>query len=335
MGRVDVNGVGIEYDVTGDGPPVVLLHGFPDSGRLWRHQVPALAEAGFQVIAPDLRGYGRSGKPEAIEAYSLLHLAGDVMAIMAELQAARAHVVGHDWGAALAWALASFAPNTVDHLVALSVGHPATFRRTARQREKSWYMLLFQFPGIAERWLTEDDWSNFRTWAGHPDTDQVIAELEATGSLTPGLNWYRANVPPESWVGPPLQLPPVQAPTMGVWSTGDPALTEIQMTDSAENVVGPWRYERLDGPGHWMQLDAPDQVNALLLDFLRLWALKAGTALLSMPGYILGPAPEEAQLWSRFLMPKSLWLHRHSALSTLPLTCNCLLTSVGDTGYYC
>jgi pimeloyl-ACP methyl ester carboxylesterase len=137
------------------------------------------------------------------------------------------------------------------------------------------YMLLFQFPGIAERWLTEDDWSNFRTWAGHPDAGQVIAELEATGSLTPGLNWYRANVPPGSWAGPPLQLPPVQAPTMGVWSTGDPALTEIQMTDSAENVAGPWRYERLDGPGHWMQLDAPDQVNALLLDFLRLWALKA------------------------------------------------------------
>ena len=92
--------------------------------------------------------------------------------------------------------------------------------------------------------------------------------LEATGSLTPGLNWYRANVPPESWIGPPLQLPPVQAPTMGVWSTGDPALTEAQMTDSAENVSGPWRYERLEGPGHWMQLDAPDQVNALLTDFL-------------------------------------------------------------------
>jgi pimeloyl-ACP methyl ester carboxylesterase len=129
-------------------------------------------------------------------------------------------------------------------------------------------MLLFQFPGIAERWLTEDDWYNFRTWAGHPDAGQVIAELETTGSLTPGLNWYRANVPPESWVGPPLQLPPVQAPTMGIWSTGDIALTEAQMTDSAENVAGPWRYERLEGPGHWMQLEAPDQVNALLTDFL-------------------------------------------------------------------
>jgi pimeloyl-ACP methyl ester carboxylesterase len=268
MSRVNSGGVGIEYEVTGLGRPVVLLHGFPDSGRLWRHQVPALAAAGFQVVVPDLRGYGRSDKPEAVEAYSMGLLAGDVMAILAELKIARAHVVGHDWGAALAWGLASLAPAVVDHLAVLSVGHPATFRRTSRQREKSWYMLLFQFPGIAERWLAEDNWANFRTWGHHPDADQVIADLEAGGSLTPGLNWYRANVPPESWVAPPPTLPPVQAPTMGIWSTKDPALTEIQMTDSAENVAGPWRYERLDGPGHWMQLDAPEQVNALLLDFL-------------------------------------------------------------------
>jgi pimeloyl-ACP methyl ester carboxylesterase len=268
MGRVEVDGVGVEYEVTGTGRPVVLLHGFPDSGRLWRHQVPALAEAGFQVVVPDLRGYGRSGQPEPVDAYSLPLLAGDVLAVLAELGIDQAHVVGHDWGAALAWVLGSLAPGNVDHLVTLSVGHPATFRRTLEQLEKSWYMLLFQFPGIAESWLTQDGWANFRSWGRHPDADAVIAELEANGSLTPGLNWYRANVPPESWAGPPLQLPPIQAPTMGVWSTGDFALTETQMTDSAENVAGTWRYERLEGPGHWMQLDAPDQVNALLLDFL-------------------------------------------------------------------
>ncbi len=268
MGRVDVGGVGTEYEVTGEGRPVVLLHGFPDSGRLWRHQVPALAAAGFQVIVPDLRGYGRSGKPEAVEAYSLLRVAGDVTAILADLEIGTAHVVGHDWGAALAWALASLMPGSVNHLVALSVGHPATFRRTMEQRQKSWYMLLFQFPGVAERWLTEDNWANFRNWAAHPDADQVIADLEANGSLTPALNWYRANVPAESWVGPPLQLPPVQAPAMGVWSTADIALTETQMTDSAKSMAGRWRYERLDGPGHWMQLDAPNEVSALLLDFL-------------------------------------------------------------------
>jgi pimeloyl-ACP methyl ester carboxylesterase len=268
MGRVDVGGVVTEFEVIGAGRPVMLLHGFPDSGRLWRHQVPALAEAGFQVIVPDLRGYGRSGQPEAVEAYSLSRVARDVLAIMAGLEIPRAHVVGHDWGAALAWVLASRAAGSVDHMVALSAGSPVTFRRTLEQREKSWYMLLFQFPGIAERWLSEDNWVNFRRWARHPDTDQVIAELEASGSLTPALNWYRANVPPESWLGPPVRFPPVQAPTMGVWSTGDGALTEVQMTDSAASVTGPWRYERLYGPGHWMQLDAPDRVNALLLDFL-------------------------------------------------------------------
>ena len=268
MAGVDVSGVRIEYEVTGRGRPVVLLHGFPDSGRLWRHQVPALAEAGFQVIVPDLRGYGRSDKPADVEAYNLMSLAGDVIAVLGDVGVERAHVVGHDWGAALAWGMASLAPATVDHLAVLSVGHPATFRRTFRQREKAWYMLLFQFPGIAERWLSGDDWANFRTWAGHPDADQVIADLESAGSLTPGLNWYRANVPPESWIEPPLMLPPVQASTMGIWSTGDMALTETQMTDSAENVSGPWRYERLEGPGHWMQLEAPDKVNELLLDFL-------------------------------------------------------------------
>src|SRR5258708_2462182 len=101
-----------------------------------------------------------------------------------------------------------------------------------------------------------------------PRHRRPLADRGHLGSLTRGLNWYGANAPPESWVQPPPQLPPVQAATMGVWSTSDPGLTEIQMTDSAQNVAGPWRYERLDGPGHWMQLEAPEQVNALLLDFL-------------------------------------------------------------------
>src|SRR5258708_5069780 len=137
MARVEVDGVGTEYEVAGEGRPVVLLHGFPDSGRLWRHQVPALAGAGVQVGRPDLRGYGRPDKPEPVDAYSMLLVAGDVQAILAELGIDQAHVVGHDWGAALAWALAAFAPGQVDHLVTLSVGHPGTFMRTMEQRQRS------------------------------------------------------------------------------------------------------------------------------------------------------------------------------------------------------
>jgi len=268
-GVVDSGGVDIHYEVAGDGRPVILLHGFPDSGRLWRNQVGPLASAGFRVIVPDLRGYGRSGKPPAVDDYSLLALAGDVLAVLDQLGVERAHVVGHDWGAALAWVMGSLVPDRVDHLAALSVGHPLAFRAAGMsQLEKSWYMFLFQFEGVAERWLSADSWANFRAWSDHPDADAVIDDLEKHGSLTPGLNWYRANIPPQAWVDPPLELPLVQAPTMGVWSSGDFALGEQQMTGSAAYVAGPWRYERLAGPGHWMPLDAPDQVTTVLLDFL-------------------------------------------------------------------
>jgi pimeloyl-ACP methyl ester carboxylesterase len=267
--RIENDGVGIDYEVVGEGRPVVLLHGFPDAGRLWRHQVPALAEAGFQVIVPDMRGYGHSDKPADVEAYAIKNLAGDVLAVMSDAGVQRAHVVGHDWGAAVAWGLAALAGDRVDHFVALSVGHPATFRAQGfEQHQKSWYMLLFQFSGVAEEWLSADGWANFRAWGGHPDTDAVIAELEANGSLTPALNYYRANVPPEVWLRSGSGLPPVAASTMGVWSSGDMALTERQMTSSAAHVTGAWRYERLDGPGHWMQLEAPEALNGLLIDFL-------------------------------------------------------------------
>jgi pimeloyl-ACP methyl ester carboxylesterase len=266
--RAEVNGVGIEYEVTGTGRPVILLHGFPDSGRVWRHQVPALVAAGFQVIVPDLRGYGKSDKPSDVASYAMPLLLADVIGVLDDLGVERAHVVGHDWGAAIAWAVATFYPQRVDHLAVLSVGHPSAFAAAGfAQREKSWYMLLFQFQGVAERWLSDNDWANFRAWARHPDADEVIAEL-AAGSLTPGLSWYRAIVPPESLLAPRLELPPVAAPTMGVWSSGDIALTEAQMTGSGERVSGDWRYEVLPEVGHWMQLEAPDAVNALLTDFL-------------------------------------------------------------------
>ena len=267
--RAENDGVGIHYEAHGEGRPVVLLHGFPDTGRLWRHQVPALAGAGMRVVVPDLRGYGASDKPVGVDRYHMLFLAADVAAVLDAEGIAKAHVVGHDWGAALAWAVAALAPDRVDHLVPMSVGHPSAFRGDGfHQAEKSWYMLLFQFEGIAERWLSNDDWANFRAWGHHPDADAVVAAIEANGSLTPGLNYYRANVPPESFVRPPIEVPPVQAPTMGIWSSGDFALTEGQMTRSEKHVAGPWRYERIDGPDHWMQLEAPQAVNELLLDFL-------------------------------------------------------------------
>jgi len=218
---------------------------------------------------PDLRGYGGSDQPDEVEAYSFPFLAGDVLGILDHLGVDKAHLVGHDWGAALTWVMGSLVPDRVDHLVALSVGHPLAFRAAGlEQQQKSWYMLLFQFAGVAEQWLSNDDWANFRSWAGHPDTDGVIADLERTGSLSAALKWYRANVPPEVLVGPALELPAIAAPAMGVWGSADFALTEVQMTGSAAQVSGSWRYERIEDVAHWMQLEAPGVVNELLLDFL-------------------------------------------------------------------
>ena len=236
---IDSGGVRIHVEVAGEGRPVLLLHGFPDSGALWRNQVPALVDAGFRCIVPDLRGYGTSDVPGTVADY------------------------------ALAWTLASYLPDRGDHLAAVSVGHPAAFRAAGiEQMALSWYMFFFQFEGVAEEWLSADGWANFRAWCDHPDADDVIARWEATGTLTAALNWYRAAVPPTAWVGPSPEFPPVQAPTLGLWSSGDFALTERQMTGSAGFVAGPWRYERVEGPGHWMQLEAPDEVTRLLLDFL-------------------------------------------------------------------
>ena len=267
--RLEVGGVGLNVLDEGEGPPVLLLHGFPDSLDLWRHQVPALTGAGFRVIAPDLRGFGRSDAPEEVEAYALPAVMEDVVGLLDQLEVPTTHVVGHDWGAALAWGLAALQPDRVERLVALSVGHPATFPGSMEQRALSWYMLFFQFPE-AEEALQRDDWRLFReAFGGGGDLDRYVEDLSRPGRLTAGLNWYRANISPESFASAMSSaVPAVSCPTLGVWSSGDVALTEQQMISSAENVTGPWRYERIDDASHWMPVDAPERLNELLLDFL-------------------------------------------------------------------
>ncbi len=267
--RIDVGGVTLHVRDSGEGTPVVLLHGWPDTGDLWEHQSRTLTAAGYRTIVPDLRGFGASSKPADVAAYAVPAQVGDVVGVLDALGVDRAHIVGHDWGAGIAWITAALAPERVMSITALSVGHPSSFGTAGwRQRQLSWYMLLFQFPDVAERWLSDDDWANLRRWARHPDADAVIASLEETGSLTPGLNYYRANFPPASWISPPPAVPAVDAPTLGVWASGDIFLTEAQMVGSEHYVRGEWRYERVDGAGHWLQLDAPRRVNELLLGFL-------------------------------------------------------------------
>jgi pimeloyl-ACP methyl ester carboxylesterase len=268
---VESNGVPLKVDVSGDGgPAVLLLHGWPDSSELWRYQVGPLREAGYRVIVPDLRGFGDSAKPAAVDDYAMPLLVGDVHAILDAVGVASASVVGHDWGAAVAWALASFTPERVERLACLSVGHPAAFGAGGlNQRRLSWYMLLFQLEGIAEDWLSRNDWANMRQLASkHPDLDRAIRDAARPGALTAGLNLYRANLPPSVFFGESASFPPIHAPTLAVWSSGDGYLTEEQMTGSRDYVASTFTYHRLDGASHWMQLDAADELNHLLLKFL-------------------------------------------------------------------
>jgi pimeloyl-ACP methyl ester carboxylesterase len=266
---VQVDDVTLKVDDRGSGEPVVLLHGWPDTANLWRHQLPALLSQGYRTIALDLRGFGESSSPAQVEAYTAPRMVADVVGVLDHLAVDRAHVVGHDWGAAIGWLMAALVPDRVATLTALSVGHPVAFRSAGwAQREKSWYMLLFQFPGVAEQWLSANDFRNLREWSAHPDIEEVVARLADPAALSASLNLYRAILAPQSLVAEPMALPPIATPAMGVWSTGDLALTEQQMTGSSAYLTGPWRYVRLEGVGHWITLEAPESVNALLLDFL-------------------------------------------------------------------
>jgi pimeloyl-ACP methyl ester carboxylesterase len=261
------NETSIYVEEHGDGVPVILLHGWPDSARLWRHQVPFLAARGFRVIAPDLRGFGRSGRPDDVAAYRLRNTVADVIGILDALEVETAHVVGHDWGAAVAWLTAALAPDRVRRLAAISVPHPLV-PVTLRQREMAWYQLFFQFEGIAEATITHDDWAWLRMFSrGDGDLGQAVADLSRPGALTASLNWYRANLAPRM-PGPPLTLPPVKAPTLGIWSDRDYYLDGERMRQSGQYVEGPWRYEEIAGASHWVPLDAPGRLNELLGEWL-------------------------------------------------------------------
>jgi pimeloyl-ACP methyl ester carboxylesterase len=271
MRRLVGDGVELAVLDEGDGAPVLLLHGFPDSSRVWRHQVQALVGAGFRVLAPDLRGFGESDRPDGVEQYTIGRSVADVLAVLDALGIERTHVVGHDWGAGLAWVLAAFVPDRVERLVVLSVGHPNALREpSVEQREKLWYQLLFQFEGVAEELLQRADWKLMREFShGYADAESALADLSRPGALTAALNWYRANGTPAQELERSRPFPAVGAPTLGIWSSGDRYLLEEGMLGSAEHVTGPWRYERLDGASHWLQLDAPERLNQLLLEFLR------------------------------------------------------------------
>ncbi len=269
MARFDVNGtVHLTGEVAGTGPTLLFLHGWPDTRTLWDGVVDDFVGAGYRVATLDLRGCGESEKPTSTESYAMHHLVGDVAAAI-DVLGGPVTLIGHDWGAALAWAVASFRPELVEKLVVLSVGHPSAFRAGGlAQQMKSWYTLLFFHEDVGEAFLRLEDHGAIRHWLKHPRADAVIAELERDGQLSAHLRWYRANLPPGAFVSGPPVIPPILAPTLGIWSSADVALTETQMLESAPYCVNGFTYVRLEGLGHWMVLEDPLRVAKVVRAFL-------------------------------------------------------------------
>lgn len=263
--RLQVNGLTFNVRDEGAGEPVLLVHGFPDDHTVWRKQMPALVAAGYRVIAPDNRGCGESEMARRTGDYALSHLVADLIGILDALEIGKVRLVGHDWGAVIGWVLSVQHPERVERYAALSVGHMAAYAAgPLEQKLKGWYVALFQMRGLAEQLIKARDWTFLRWWArDHSEMAIWLPRLSRPGRLTAWLSYYRANF---SQLLRPYKTK-ATVPVLGVFSDDDPYLAKAQMIGSAAFVEAPFRYELIEGVGHWMQIDAAEQVNALLVDF--------------------------------------------------------------------
>lgn len=272
------NGVRLHYVEAGSGPLVVLLHGFPEYWYTWRYQIPALVAAGYRVVAPDLRGYAHSSKPEPVGAYAVDHVADDVARLIAECGEQRAVVIGHDWGGATAWRLAMRHPEVIERLVILNMPHPVVFARalrTPQQLLRSWYIFFFQLPWLPEALLASHDYAVMRQlFENDPvrpgayspeDVDRMVKAMAMPGAATAAINYYRAAVQHPGRVLADRR--PIEAPVLLIWGMQDrhlgPELAELDW-----RWVPNGRVEKIQEAGHFVQADAPDRVNELVLEFI-------------------------------------------------------------------
>jgi pimeloyl-ACP methyl ester carboxylesterase len=274
------NGLTFAVDSAGEGDTVaLLLHGFPECRESWRRQLPALAGLGWRAVAPDMRGYGESSRPEGVEAYRIEALVADVAALFEALGARRRILIGHDWGGAIAWA-AALSGVPLDGLVILNAPHPARFAealRTWDQRRRSWYMAFFQLPWLPEALLTRGQGRPLmrdlqRQSQNFPPEllEQMRRNIVAPGAATAMLNYYRANVRRIAHAAPAKRI---EVPTLLIWGEEDVYLSP-QLASGLEPYLADLAVRRLPAVSHWVQQDAPDAVNSLIAE----WARREGLA---------------------------------------------------------
>ncbi len=268
---IDINGVRLNVIIEGEGPEVLLVHGFPDDHSIWRHQISALVAAGYKVIAPDTRGCGDSDMPSEPQDYRMELLVDDLRGLLDALQIKQVKLVAHDWGSLQAWHFALRHPERVSQYITLSVGHPTAYSRGGlEQKLRGYYIFFVQMRGLSEWLATRMNWLLFKIMTHYPpEFAHWRDKLSRPGRLTAGLNYYRANF--SSMLSGRIgdnETSRAQMPVVGVWSSRDSFLAQGQIRDSGRYCDAGFQYERIDGASHWMQLDAPDTLNALLLKHL-------------------------------------------------------------------
>jgi pimeloyl-ACP methyl ester carboxylesterase len=291
--QIDVGGIELHVAECGTGPLVVCCHGFPELWYSWRHQLPVLAAAGYRLVAPDQRGYGRSSRTEAVEDYDIVHLGADILGLLDALGEERAVVVGHDWGAIVAWHLAQVAPERLHGMAALSVPfwprppRPPTEMFEERFQGQFFYMLHFQTPGVADAQLDADPGASLRLilrrvsadvfdgtaevppvpgWLTDEDFAVYETEFRRTG-FTGALNWYR-NLDRNWELTAQTAVRKIEIPVAFVAGERDPALRIFPLEPMAEWVTGLRESVLVPGAGHWIQQQAPEETNEVLLRFL-------------------------------------------------------------------
>ena len=263
------------FDVRDEGPAdgdvIILLHGYPETKESWEGVVPGMVAAGYRVLAPDQRGYSRRARPKGRRSYRAEHLVADVLALADAAGAERFHLVGHDWGGAVAWYCAMWHPDRVLTMTSLATPHPKAMQKallTSTQLLHSWYFLFYQLPLLPEWSATSTVGRRmFRrtlvnSGLSEERLDHYLTVLDEPGAMTAVINWYRA-VP----FTPQRLTTPVNVPTLYVYGTRDFALGRRAADLTGRYVTGPYRYEAPD-VSHWIPEDVPDLVVRLLLDHI-------------------------------------------------------------------
>lgn len=288
--QVSANGLHFMVDEAGEGDDVaLLLHGFPECRGAWAQQLPALAQLGWRVVAPDLRGYGDTSRPYGRKAYRVDCLTDDVKALFEALGARRRILVGHDWGGVVSWRAAMRADLPLDGLVVINAPNPNVFKRVARtfeQRRRSWYVLFFLLPLLPELHLIADEGRRLtsllkKASSSFPDD---LLETMRRNILQPGaaramLAYYRENALAIAFE-PSLEPVVLRTPTLMIWGDADVALSP-RLTEGNEAYVSDFTLRRLPGVTHWVQHEAPDQVNALIANWARTKGLATSTHALA------------------------------------------------------